>query len=377
MMMTPGAFGFRAGAVALAWSLALASRAPSPRQAPERTTTLAVREAQLSPDGTAVVFTIGAADSTPGGTTAATLWRVPFAGGDPVRLGADDGEIAHPRWSPDGRRVAFLYRPRPGEPARIRLLPENGGVAEWATEPRVDISIFEWSPDGLSYAYVGRTPADPTSRLWVRDRAMATARRLGDAESITSIGWSPSGRSIAIVGRTSGSMMRVLAVPLSGPARQIAPEVGRASSVAFSPDGTLIAWVSEDIGSPEVGHARFASALGGPVQTVSLPAGPSVRGASWAAASRLSIVLEGNGERHVDVIDLTAGTRTVVLPPGVANIVAAPSWSADGRRFVVVGSTPEDPAEAYAGLLPQPYPRGSDTAGAPPPPVRRITFSNR
>ncbi len=119
---------------------------------------------RLAPDGGSVVVTIQTvAPGYDGYRTA--LWLVPTKddGGEPRRLTIGARHDGHPRFSPDGRTLAFLSDRRafveeePDRPkdmgeredlAQIHLLPLDGGEARRLTDLPRGVSGFEWSPDG-------------------------------------------------------------------------------------------------------------------------------------------------------------------------------------------------------------------------------------
>jgi dipeptidyl aminopeptidase/acylaminoacyl peptidase len=119
---------------------------------------------RLAPDGGSVVVTVQTvAPGYDGYRTA--LWLVPTAdgGGEPRRLTIGARHDGHPRFSPDGRTLAFLSDRRAfveEEPERpkdsgeredlgqIHLLPLDGGEARRLTDLPRGVSGFEWSPDG-------------------------------------------------------------------------------------------------------------------------------------------------------------------------------------------------------------------------------------
>lgn len=336
---------------------------------------LAARDAQISPDGQAVVFCLGPSQPDNAAREPVNLWRVPFAGGEPQRLTSDRSYDSHPRWSPDSRQIAFLSRGL-AESRRtgIRLLSSSGGAARSVTGDGLDVSSFAWSPDGRRIAYVAEAGA-----LWIQELTppgRAAQRFAADGGSVTSFSWSPSGQAIAVVAGRSPSITHVAIVPMSGSPFEISSNADGADELTWSPDGTLIAWILRSAGADrEAGRIVLASADRAAAPVVSTAAAGSPIHVSWAGA-RLSITVAGDQERHVDLLDVRSGQRETVLPPGIAFATGAASWSADGMRYAVAGSTAEHPAEVFAGSRPTPPPAGRDTVGAPPPPVRRITFSN-
>ncbi|MGZ4430145.1 MAG: TolB family protein, partial [Gaiellales bacterium] len=98
----------------------------------------------ISPDGRWVAFVQrvvrGRADRS-------GLWRVAFEGGAPVRLSDGTWTDSHPRFSPDGRRLAFLSD-RSGGVAQVWLMPAEGGRPRCLTRFRRGVSEFDWAPDG-------------------------------------------------------------------------------------------------------------------------------------------------------------------------------------------------------------------------------------
>src|SRR5690349_19662153 len=66
-----------------------------------------VSDAQVSPDGKWVAYVVTSVDMKENASDA-DIWLVPSAGGEPIRLTTSKKNDTQPRWSPDGKRLAFV-----------------------------------------------------------------------------------------------------------------------------------------------------------------------------------------------------------------------------------------------------------------------------
>ena len=218
-------------------------------------------EPRISPDGRWAVVTLQTVAPTYDGYRQA-LWLVPTdpaADGEPRQLSIGARNDRHPRFSPDGRTLAFLSDRRlqaEQEPTRpkeskdredkdqVHLLPIDGpGEARRLTDLPRGVEAFEWSPDGRRLAVVSTSHAatydddarqrgtkrkpkpdeppgsdyrfidrlnymlngpgfqyDRIRHLWLVDVATGEASRLTDGPvSDTEPAWSPDGARLAFV----------------------------------------------------------------------------------------------------------------------------------------------------------------------------------
>src|SRR5438309_1241523 len=85
------------------------------------------------------------------------LWMVSTHGGDPIYLTAEGVSSSHPRWSPDGKYLAFLSARNNGK-TQVWLLNRLGGEAAHLTDVPQGVDDFEWSPDSTRLVLILRDP---------------------------------------------------------------------------------------------------------------------------------------------------------------------------------------------------------------------------
>src|SRR5678815_446263 len=115
---------------------------------------LSIRElsdVRLSPDGKQVAFVITEPAASNTQPRVSNIWTMPVDGSEsPRQLIPGRSNTGSPRWSPDGKTVAFvsdkqIYLLGTGESNAVQLTSVPGGVED-----------FEWSPDSKMIAFVGR-----------------------------------------------------------------------------------------------------------------------------------------------------------------------------------------------------------------------------
>jgi dipeptidyl aminopeptidase/acylaminoacyl peptidase len=108
-----------------------------------------IAEAELSPDGKWVAYTVATPDMDANRNTT-NIWMAPVAGGDAVQL-TRTGKDSSPKWSPDGKTIAFLSA-RSGD-SQVYLLPLEGGEAHPISKLSTGADIVKWSPDGKTILF--------------------------------------------------------------------------------------------------------------------------------------------------------------------------------------------------------------------------------
>lgn len=221
----------------------------------------------VSPEGTEFVFKWPISGSY-------ELYTLPVSGGDPTKITdtPPSSQCVHPRYSPDGKHIAFLRDEGGNRRFRIWLYDRIAHTERILTEePTVGAdSRIEWSPDGTRLAY---RPVDNGQGLWTID--VSTGKRTEIVAAVNAGGvagngalpsWSADSRFITYQHATEQEVNagwptplneKIFVVPSDGTADPwIVPthEGSRAHALfpRFSPDGSSIAFTTDARGRFEV-----------------------------------------------------------------------------------------------------------------------------
>lgn len=105
-----------------------------------------VADPQVSPDGRHVAFLIGDVNFD-GNRVVNHVYLIPLAGGDIKQLTSGEGSVSAPRWSPDGKKIAYVTG------SQVWMMEADGGDKEQVTKISTGAAGPVWSPDGKWIAF--------------------------------------------------------------------------------------------------------------------------------------------------------------------------------------------------------------------------------
>ena len=279
-----------AAALAPAAATAPATNAPVPAPTPNPFVVIEdlaalqlAGEPQVSPDGLLIAYTVVKSDLKTN-TVRSSIWLAPAVTGtsgklqQPRQLTAEGLYSVMPRWSPDGRWLAFLSD-RSGS-SQIHVLPLNGGEARQVSSLKKDVAEFCWRPDGRALLAQSPwkveddsedAPDDKTVQVWTRldetwdglgykqgrhqqlwlldlESEQPATRLTFEPVDHMQPCWSPDGKEIAFCAnrRTAPDLSVSTALWVltleTGRVRRLTPIEGTVQQPAWSPDGKWLAF---------------------------------------------------------------------------------------------------------------------------------------
>jgi len=202
-----------------------------------------IADPQVSPDGTLVAYVVTEMNLEQNSSNS-DIWVIPLKGGEARRLTTHPKSDSHPRWSPDGKTLAFVSS-RGGTP-QVWLLNLSGGEARQLTHVAAGAAGVEWSPRGTHLAFLSSLFPDAPDAESNAKMLKQQAENPVKAQIFNELlfrhwnSWRDGQRSHLFVIPVAGGE----AVDVSPGDFDTPPiSLGSAQDYAFSPDGTEIAFV--------------------------------------------------------------------------------------------------------------------------------------
>jgi dipeptidyl aminopeptidase/acylaminoacyl peptidase len=304
----------------------------------------AVNDPQISPDGAWVAYSVSAVDSAKDKSDS-DVWMTSWDGAQTIRLTSTPEGESSPRWSPDGRFLAFVSGRQEGKGGQVWLLDRRGGEAQRLTTIKGGVDDFVWSPDSKRLALVLDVETDSVARKDTTEHKTPkpiVIDRYHFKADIT--GYLGTERTHLALFDVATKKLDTLT---SSPADDDAP--------SWSPDGARIAFVREL--PPEPGNVRdndiyvIDARAGATAKQLTDFDGPDGGRPSWSPDGRWIAFTRGDEPRfsayHLNKLAVVASDGSAparVVTAALDRPVSSVRFTADGRSVLAtIGDDRSDP----------------------------------
>jgi len=334
-----------------------------------------VSDPEITADGSKVAYVVTGRDAHRNAYSS-EIWVVAATGGRGERLASTHFSDNHPRWSADGRTLAFLSR-RDGS-TQIYLATSPEVTPRKLTNSAAGITDFKWSPDGR---YIGYLAADPNPELEAKRRAGDDAIVGGEGYTparlhivgaddaglrsllwskrhLLSFDWAPDGSRVVYAAQKSAQGRDAFHVDIyetdltSGHETPLVVQPGQDMFPAYSRDGRYVAFYSQRgklsyFGERQVGVIPTG---GGSIRYVTDRMDGDVFGGAtkfWWSADGTKLIF-GAGKGTSDYLfSVNPGTGDSERLSCVLRGTGAFSVSGDGQRIAWIKSSASEPGDLY------------------------------
>jgi dipeptidyl aminopeptidase/acylaminoacyl peptidase len=358
-----------------------------------------IGDPQISPDGKWVAFQVQSID-VPGNKKPVQIWTVEMDGGAPKQITNEGEGNQRPRWSPDGKRIAYISD-RSGS-SQIWLMDPDGGNAKQVTSLATEADGEIFSGDGKSLVFMSevypecgaddacnkknldeeksskvhaRIYTELLYRHWTAWQSKRRSHLLvvpvggGPARDLTagardvppfSLGGpddydvSPDGQEVcysmnadAVPALSTNADLYVVSIA-GGQPRRITFNPGADSTPHYSPDGKYIAWRAQLRAGYESDRWRLMTLerSTGKVNNLTETLDRWVNSFTWAPDSAsLFFAMNDRGRQNIHVIPLAGGAvRVAASADGELDDM---QLTRDGKRMVYTQQSGVAPVEIY------------------------------
>jgi dipeptidyl aminopeptidase/acylaminoacyl peptidase len=231
-----------------------------------------ISDLQFSPDGVRVAFIV--TEPPKGERRARHIWLYDKKSGAVRQFTFSAKDETSPRWSPDGKQLAFLSNR--DDQQQVYVMRADSGEAAAVTKGQRSVRTFAWSPDGRQIAYLApdaKSDAeekrdkdkddarvvdkdDKQPRLWLLTLATREAKALTDSKwAISELAWLTTGDRLVVSAtdhpESDQETHRIFSISVpDGSRRLILAPHGPFRDLQVSPDGAAVSYVGCRVDGP-------------------------------------------------------------------------------------------------------------------------------
>jgi dipeptidyl aminopeptidase/acylaminoacyl peptidase len=231
-----------------------------------------ISDLQFSPDGARLAFVV--TEPPKGERRARHIWLYDKKSGVVRQFTFSAKDETSPRWSPDGKELAFLSNR--DDQQQIYVMRADSGEAAAVTKGKRSVRTFGWSPDGKQIAYLApdaKSDAeekkdrdkddarvvdkdDKQPRLWLLTLATREAKALTDSKwGISELAWLTTGDRLVVSAtdhpESDQETHRIFSISVpDGSRRLILAPHGPFRDLQVSPDGAAVSYVGCRVDGP-------------------------------------------------------------------------------------------------------------------------------
>jgi len=338
-----------------------------------------------SPDASKILYTVREAIMTDDRSEYINqVWLCNSDGSNSIQLTKGDKNSSNPKWSPDGKWIAFTSSRE--LKTNLYILPVGGGEAEKVTDVKSAVGNYDWSSDGTMIAYTMLDAADSKEEknkkakddayfmdeelkqnrlfvLWLHKKDTAgkyvQKKITNENYNVNAFDWSPDGKTIAYshgkspeVNDNVYSNISLIDIE-SGSIKSIASTGAGETNPLFSPDGKLIAYYStaDPVDWSGARHARIYSLADG--KNWRLKATPDENGGllGWTGDGKNVVWTEANQTLSAGYLLSADGKSISEWSKGNKDLIGVVTLNATGTQLGFVMQNPSQLPEAYTSSV--------------------------